>query len=260
MRSKLNMIDTHTHLYLPEFGPDRALVVENALKAGVQKMFLPNIDSSTVAGMMELCATYPGIFFPMMGLHPGSVKENYPDEIKIVEENLATGDYIAVGEVGIDLYWDKSFLSQQLVAFDTQIRLALEMNLPVVIHARESFREIFNILDKYADSGLTGVFHSFTGGLAEVEKILSYDFFFGINGIVTFKNSNIAETVRHIPINRILLETDSPYLSPVPKRGIRNESSHLLYINEFLARILNKSAEQMADITTSNAKQLFYAE
>jgi TatD DNase family protein len=253
----MKLIDTHTHLYLPEFDNDRENIVKKALHAGVEKMFLPNIDSGTINGMMQMCIDYPGNLYPMMGLHPGSVKENYLEEIAIITKNLSQGGYIAIGETGIDLYWDKTFKVQQFDAFEKQINLALELNLPIVIHSRNSFTEIFAILDKYSGSGLRGVFHSFTGGISETEKILGYDFYFGINGIVTFKNSGLDKVIPHIPLNRILLETDSPYLSPVPKRGGRNESSHTVYINEFLAKIYNKSSGYFAEITSANAEELF---
>ena len=253
----MTIIDTHTHLYLPEFNNDRHKVVENALNAGVNKMFLPNIDSSSIQGMMALCNEYPGIFYPMMGLHPGSVRANYREELKIIEEFIIKGGYIAIGEIGIDLYWSKTFKMQQLEAFERQIRIAIEFKLPVVIHARNSFDEIFGILDLYAGEGLRGVFHSFTGGPAEVEKIKSYDFYFGINGILTFKNSGLDRVVSKIPVDRLLIETDSPYLSPVPKRGKRNESSYLCFINEFLSKVFITSPEKMAEITSSNAMKLF---
>jgi TatD DNase family protein len=253
----VNLIDTHTHLYLPVFDKDRQEVVQDALDAGVGKMFLPNIDSGTVKGMLHLCSQYPGIMYPMMGLHPGSVKENYLEELKIVEENFSLGEFIGVGEIGIDMYWDKTFIRQQLDAFEKQIVIAGRLDLPVVIHSRNSFTEIFSVLDNHTDTGLKGVFHSFTGGIAEVEKILKYDFFLGINGIVTFKNSGLDKVVSQIPLNRILLETDSPYLSPVPKRGIRNESSHIYHINEFLAKLFKISSERFAEITSANALELF---
>ncbi len=251
------LIDTHTHLYLPEFDSDRQDVVKKAMEAGVEKMFLPNIDSGTVAGMLKLCKEYPRVMFPMMGLHPGSVKEDYQDELSNIKEHLFKGSYIAIGEIGIDLYWDKTFLSQQMDAFEQQILIARELNLPVVIHARDSFSEIFSVLDKYKNSGLKGVFHSFTGGSAEAEKILEYGFYFGINGIVTFKNSGLDKVVSQIPVEHILLETDSPYLSPVPKRGTRNESSHVKYINDFLAKLFMMVPDSFAEITSNNANQLF---
>jgi TatD DNase family protein len=253
----MNLIDTHTHLYLPEFDKDRQEVVQNALDAGVGKMLLPNIDSGTVEGVLQLCREYPGIMFPMMGLHPGSVKGNYLEELNIVKKNFSGGGYIGVGEIGIDMYWDKTFISQQMDAFEKQIGIAREMNLPIIIHSRNSFNEIFSILDKHTDPGLKGVFHSFTGGIDEAEKILKYNFFVGINGIVTFKNSGLDKVVSQIPLNRILLETDSPYLSPVPKRGCRNESSYIYFINEFLAKLFKISSDSLAEITSANALELF---
>ncbi len=232
----MNLIDSHTHLYLPEFDKDRQSVVQKALGAGIEKMLLPNIDSGSVEGMLKLCSEYPDVFYPMMGLHPGSVGDTYMDELESVRNLALIGKYIAIGEIGIDLYWDKTYIKQQFIAFELQIELALELNLPVVIHSRNSFAEIFSILDKYSGTGLKGVFHSFTGGSAELEKINELGFYTGINGIVTFKNSGLDKLVTSIPLNRILLETDSPYLSPVPVRGKRNESLHLIYINDFLAR------------------------
>jgi TatD DNase family protein len=253
----MTLTDTHTHLYLPEFKNDRTAVVKKAINEGVTKMFLPNVDSATIEGLLRLCNSYPANIYPMMGLHPCSVKENFEAELEIVHDHLSRGGFIAVGEIGIDLYWDKTFYKLQVDAFEKQIEFALNLNLPVVIHARNSFSEIFEVLDKYKNSGLKGVFHSFTGGAAEVEKILSYDFFMGINGIVTFKNSGLDIVVSEIPLNRILLETDSPYLSPVPKRGTRNESAHIIYINKFLAGLFNLSPEKMAEITTANSFELF---
>lgn len=253
----MNLIDTHTHLYLPEFDKDRQSVVQNAFGAGIVKMLLPNIDSGSVEGMLKLCSEYPDVFYPMMGLHPGSVGDTYINELENVRGLVLKGKYIAIGEIGIDLYWDKTYIKQQFIAFESQIELALELNLPVVIHSRNSFAEIFSILDKYTGTGLKGVFHSFTGGSAELEKINELGFYTGINGIVTFKNSGLDKLVTSIPLNRILLETDSPYLSPVPVRGKRNESLHLIYINDFLARLFAHKPEHFAEITSENARELF---
>lgn len=251
------LIDTHTHLYLPEFELDRHQMVNNAIDAGISKMLIPNVDSDTIPGMLQLCNDFPDICYPMMGLHPCSVKENYLDELAIVKERVCKENYIAIGEIGIDLYWDKSFLNEQIDALHQQINLAISLDLPIVIHARDSFAEIFDILDQYKKSELKGVFHSFTGGLDEVRKIAEYDFYYGINGIVTFKNSGLDKAVKEIPLNRILLETDSPYLSPVPKRGKRNESSFLIYINDFVAGIYGISPVELAQTTSNNALKLF---
>ena len=251
------MIDTHTHLYLNAFDDDREQMVERAIATGIKYMFLPNIDSSSVNGMHTLCARFPENCFPMMGLHPTSVKENYLEELGLIEAAMKGKEIVAIGETGIDLYWDKTFLKEQEEVFATQIRWALELDLPLVIHARDSFQEIFNILDTEAGAGLRGVFHSFTGGFKELERALSYNFMIGINGIVTFKNSRLGEVVRSIPTNRLLLETDSPFLAPVPYRGRRNESSHLLETAKKVAEIYNLTLEELAGITSSNADQLF---
>lgn len=253
----MKLIDTHTHLYLPEFDADRETVLKNAFESGLDKIFLPNIDSGTIKGMLDLCDSYPGKIFPMMGLHPGSVKEDYQDELKIVKEHIDRGGFLAVGEIGIDLYWDKTYLNQQLIAFKSQIEYAIAADLPIVIHARNSFNEIFEVLDTFKSNGIRGVFHSFTGGLPELERIRQYDFYIGINGIVTFKNSGLAEVIKQFPLNRILLETDSPYLSPVPKRGMRNESAHLVYINDFMANLFSLTPEKFAEISSDNAAELF---
>lgn len=211
-------IDSHTHLYLEAFKDDRDPIIQRALDAGVNRMLLPNIDSQTVEKVFTLAKKYSNHCFPMMGLHPTSVKENYLDELKFIEKQLDTSKIIAIGETGIDLYWDKSFLPEQEEVFRTQIAWAIELDLPLVIHARESFPEIFTALDKYGGPKLRGVFHSFTGTLEDLQRALSYGFMIGINGIVTFKNSELAEVVESIPSEKLLLETDSPFLAPHPFR------------------------------------------
>jgi TatD DNase family protein len=249
--------DSHTHLYLDAFKADRGPMIQRALDAGVQRMLLPNIDSTSMQALFLLAEQFPEHCLPMMGLHPTSVKENYLDELSIVEKALQREDIIAIGETGIDLYWDKSFAKEQEEAFSTQINWAMELDLPLVIHARESFHEIFKVLDKNAGPALRGVFHSFTGGMAELERALSYDFMIGINGIVTFKNSGLAAIVKEIPTDRLLLETDAPFLAPVPYRGRRNESSYLVETASKVAEIHNLSMEDIAMITSRNAEQLF---
>jgi len=250
-------IDSHTHLYLDAFKEDRDEMIHRALEAGVKRMLLPNIDSLTVRPMFSLAESYPGRCFPMMGLHPTSVKENYLEELRIIESHLERKDIIAIGETGIDLYWDQSFLKQQEEAFHTQIRWAMELDLPLVIHARDSFPEIFRVLEKSGGPGLKGVFHSFTGTYEDLERALSFNFLIGINGIVTFKNSGLSEVVQSIPIDKLLLETDAPFLAPHPHRGRRNESSYLPKIAAKVAEIHNLSLEELASITTNNAEQLF---
>lgn len=249
--------DTHAHLYLDAFSNDLDSVIERALHNGVSKIFLPNLDSSSTKEMNRLAAVYKGICFPMMGLHPTSVKENFREELDHVEKELNNNQYIAVGETGIDLYWDTSHLSEQQEAFRTQIRWAKEKDLPVVIHARESFEEIFRIMDEEISPGLTGVFHSFTGNEAQAEKILSYGFYIGINGIVTFKNAGLDKVAARIPAERLLIETDAPFLAPVPYRGKRNESSYVPRVAETLAGIHGMEVGEIAKITTSNALKLF---
>ena len=253
----MEFIDTHSHLYLGEFDGDRDDVVKRALANGIKRILLPNIDSGSISGMMQMCQSYPGICSPMIGLHPGSVKENFAGELKIIENWIEHEEFIAIGEIGIDLYWDKNYKEQQTEVFEKQIQWAKQKKFPVVIHARESFTEIFTVLDRNMDENLSGVFHSFTGNEEQVKIISEYGFYFGINGIITFKNSDLAKTVERIPVEKILLETDSPYLSPAPKRGKRNESSFLIYIAERLAQIYDLPVDQLSQITTGNAEKLF---
>lgn len=249
--------DSHTHLYLDAFEKDRDQMIQRAIDSGVTRMLLPNIDSSTITPLSSLAKRYPKHCFPMMGLHPTSVKANYLDELRLIEEALNGNNIIAIGETGMDLYWDKTFLKEQEEVFATQISWALELDLPLVIHARDSFQEIFKVLDKEGSPELRGVFHSFTGGLEELERALAFNFMIGINGIVTFKNSNLSEVVRSIPTDRLLLETDSPFLAPHPYRGKRNESSYLIETAKKTADIYNLTQEELARITSSNAEQLF---
>lgn len=254
------LIDTHTHLYLPEFDDDRDEAIDRAQRAGVEKFLLPNIDSSTVNNMLDLSAKFNGICLPMIGLHPGSVRENYRDELHLINEWVEKHKFYAIGEVGIDLYWDTTFKSEQEEVFSVQINWAGDMNLPLVIHSRNSFTEIFRILDMELKPEQTGVFHSFTGGEEEVRKILEFDFYFGINGIASFKNSDLKEAIKLIPPDRILLETDSPYLAPVPKRGKRNESSFLPFVADAVSAIYGMRTEELAVLTTQNARRLFKLE
>jgi len=250
-------VDSHTHLYLDAFKDDREEMIKKAIAAGVNRMFLPNIDSSTIRALLRLADLFPSHCFPMMGLHPTSVKEDYLDELNAIERQLDDKRIIAIGETGIDLYWDTTFITEQEEVFRTQINWARDRNLPLVIHARDSFQEIFRILDDVGGNGLRGVFHSFTGNREDLKKALSFDFMIGINGIVTFKNSNLGEVVRGIPAERLLLETDAPFLAPVPYRGKRNESSYLIEIAAKMAEIYNLTIEEIGQITTQNALQLF---
>ncbi len=250
-------IDSHTHLYLENFDKDRDEVVNRALKNKVSKLLLPNIDNSTLGRMMEMVIKYPGVCYPMIGLHPGSVDEKFADELELLKKAMSQIRFYAIGEVGVDLYWDKKFEAEQKEAFRVQINWAKESGLPLVIHSRESFREIFKILDNEMEDDLTGVFHSFTGGKAEIEKIMDYGFYFGINGIVSFKNSDLRDVIKYIPPDKLLLETDAPYLAPVPKRGKRNESSYLPFISSVIAEITGNSKEEIENISCGNAEKLF---
>ncbi len=250
-------IDSHTHLYLDAFSDDRDDMVRRALDAGITRMFLPNIDSSTTEQMFAMARDYPEQCFPMMGLHPTSVKENYEEELTAIKKQLDRPGVVAIGETGIDLYWDKTFIREQEIAFKTQIGWAKKMDLPLVIHARDSFKEIFRMMDEAGTDGLSGVFHSFTGGTEELQTALSYGFKIGINGIVTFKNSDLWQIISEIPPDRLLLETDSPFLAPVPFRGRRNESAYLVHIARKVAEIYNLNIEEVGAITTRNALELF---
>jgi TatD DNase family protein len=251
------LTDSHTHLYLDAFEKDRDQMIQRAIDSGVSRMFLPNIDSSTIDPLFSLAARFPKHCFPMMGLHPTSVKNNYPDELRFIKAALEGKDIIAIGETGMDLYWDKTFRKEQEEVFAIQIGWALELDLPLVIHARDSFQEIFSVLDREGSPKLRGVFHSFTGGLDELERALAYKFMIGINGIVTFKNSDLSEVVRSIPTDRLLLETDAPFLAPHPYRGKRNESSYLVETAKKAAEIYNLTQEELARITSTNAEHLF---
>lgn len=249
--------DSHTHLYLDAFKDDREAMIQRALEAGVTRMFLPNIDSHTIEAMFGLVDQYPANCFPMMALHPTSVKEDFEEQLAVIEQYLNDDRIVAIGESGIDLYWDATYIEEQETVFRTQINWAKDRNLPLVIHARDSFQEIFRILDSEGGEGLRGVFHSFTGSREDLQKALTYNFMIGINGIVTFKNSKLAEVVREIPLTNLLLETDSPFLSPVPYRGRRNESSYLLEIASKVAEIYHKTREDIGQISTQNALSLF---
>ncbi|MET2985407.1 TatD family hydrolase [Aureibaculum conchae] len=249
--------DTHTHLYSEQFNEDRAKMMKRALDLGVSRFFIPAIDSGYNDAMFQLEQNYPENVFLMMGLHPTSVKENYKEELALVKKWLDKRSFYAVGEIGIDLYWDRSFLQQQQDAFKTQIEWAKEKELPIVIHCRESFDEIFEVLEEVNDDKLHGIFHCFTGTLEQAQKAISFNMKLGIGGVVTFKNGKIDQFLNQIDLKHIVLETDSPYLAPVPYRGKRNESSYIINVLEKLATIYNLSPEEIANTTTENSKQVF---
>ncbi|MEM7485301.1 MAG: TatD family hydrolase [Bacteroidota bacterium] len=249
--------DTHTHLYSEAFDEDRHDIMKKAIQAGVERFFIPAIDSTYTKAMLDLESNYPNNVFLMMGLHPTHVKENFKEELAHVEQQLANRNFYAVGEIGIDLYWDKTFLKQQQEAFVHQIRLAKKHRLPIVIHCRESFDEIFEILEQEKTNDLYGIFHCFTGTLEQAHKAISYNMKLGIGGVATFKNGKIDQFLDKIDLKHIVLETDSPYLAPAPFRGKRNESSYILKVLEKLSIIYGKSKEEIAEITTENSKEVF---
>ncbi|TQD40441.1 TatD family hydrolase [Haloflavibacter putidus] len=254
----MTLIDTHAHLYSEAFEEDRKEVVDRAIAAGVEKIFLPAIDSATTQAMYDLAEAYPGKMHLMMGLHPCSVQEAYKEELKHVEEQFRKDKkFYAVGEIGIDLHWDKSTLSMQQDAFRKQIKLAKKLGLPIVIHCRKAFDEIFEILEEEKDEKLYGIFHCFTGNLEQAHQALSYNLKLGIGGVVTFKNGKIDKFLDQIPLSEIVLETDAPYLAPSPFRGKRNESAYLVEIKKKLAEIYGLSWEEIAEQTTKNAKEIF---
>ncbi len=253
----MQLIDTHTHLYLEQFDNDREEVVNKAISQGVEKMFLPNIDKDSIEALWNLCNSFPDNFFPMAGLHPTSVKEDYTDQLDIVDQELNKHKYVAVGEIGIDLYWDKTFADEQKEALLFQFELAIKYSLPVVIHSRDSFQEIMTTIKEFNNPGLRGVFHCFTGTKEEAQKIIDFGFYLGIGGVLTFKNSGLAEQIKDISLEHLVLETDSPYLTPTPYRGKRNESAYVYYVAEKLASIYGKCFDEIAAITTKNAMNLF---
>jgi len=253
----MQYIDTHTHLYLPEFDTDRDEVVSRAVSNGIVKMLLPNIDINSVDQMLAAVNRYAGICYPMTGLHPTSVKTDYLLQLDKLEQLFDKQKFIAIGEIGIDLFWDKSFLAEQIISFRRQIALAIENGLPVVIHSRDAFPEVFTVLDEFKGKALRGVFHAFTGTLEDAEKTINMGFKLGIGGIVTFKNSGLDRVVCKTDPENLILETDSPYLAPVPYRGKRNESSYVVIINRKLADIFGIKEEEMASIVYSNSVSLF---
>ena len=253
----MQIIDTHTHLYLNQFKDDVDLVIERAKNAGIDKFIFPAIDSSHFEDMHELRNRYPENIYLMSGLHPVSVKDNYKEELNLVLKSLETHNYVGIGEIGIDLYWDKTFLKQQQEAFEFQIRLAISNNLPIVIHCRDGFDEIFEILDAEKCSKMRGIFHCFTGTLVQANRAINLGFNLGIGGVVTFKNGGIDKFLNKIDIKNIVLETDAPYLSPVPHRGKRNESFYVTYILKKISELYGLNEQEIAKITSKNALEIF---
>ncbi len=254
----MRIIDTHTHLFLEQFDEDRDEVINRAIKSGVDKMILPNIDSSSIDDMLNLAKKYPENCYPLMGLHPTSVNQDFEKELETVEKYLAKQKFYGIGEIGIDLYWDKTFLHQQEQAFIHQIKLAKKYSLPIVIHVRNSFDETLSIVDKYNDDKLNGIFHCFTGSYEQANHIMDYGGFkLGIGGVLTFKNAKLDKVISKIDLEHIVLETDSPYLAPSPYRGKRNESAYVVKVAEKLADIYGLSINEVAETTSNNALQIF---
>lgn len=250
-------IDTHTHLYSEEFNEDRIARIEDAISKSVTKFYMPNVDSESIDGMLQLEVHFPTHCFPMMGLHPCSVKENYREELAIVKKWLDTRRFAAIGEIGLDLYWDKTFAKEQELAFKEQVYWALEYNYTIVIHCRNAFDEIFEILKGF-EKLPKGIFHCFSGDIIQAQKILSFgNFKLGIGGVVTFKNSGLDKVVEQLNLTDIVLETDAPYLAPVPHRGKRNESSYIPLIAEKIAQIKGLTVEEVATVTSQNAIEIF---
>jgi len=253
----MRLIDTHTHLYLPEFDSDRDEMITRAAGNGIEKFLMPNIDINSVEALLSASSRYKGTCLPMIGLHPTSVSDDYRKQLDDLEQIALEQNFIAVGEIGIDLYWDKTHLNEQLDAMRRQVAFAVKSGLPVAVHSREAFHEVFSVLDEFAGPDLKGVLHAFSGSEQDAEKAVNMGFMLGIGGPLTFKNSNLHLIVEKIGLEHIILETDSPYLAPVPHRGKRNESSYIRLINKKLAEIFGISEEVSASITFENSCRLF---
>lgn len=254
---RMELIDTHTHLFTKHFNADLAEVVQRAKHAGVVKALLPNIDSSTIAQLKATAGSDPDFFRTMMGLHPCDVHENWMDELALIEADLFAGGHVAVGEIGLDLYWDKSSIQRQAEAFAIQLNWAKQLNLPVAVHCRNAYPEVIAALTHAQDGNLRGVLHCFTGNLDQAKVLIDLGFYLGIGGVVTFKNGGIDAIIADLPTNRLLLETDSPYLAPIPHRGKRNETAYVAYVAKKVAELRGISAVEVAAITTANARALF---
>lgn len=251
------LIDTHSHIYSEDFLHDRDEALQRAYSSGVKKIILPNINSGSIKHMLDLSDSYPHLCYPLMGLHPTSVDEDYKEELEAVEYWLGKRKFYGIGEIGIDLYWDKKFIKEQKDAFRQQIRLAKNNQLPIVVHVRDSFTETLEIVKEEQDGSLNGIFHCFSGDKDQAQEVVDLGFLLGIGGVVTFKNSSLGEVVKSLKLKNLVIETDSPYLSPVPKRGKRNESSYLVYVAQKIAETYNIPLEIVAETTTLNARNLF---
>jgi len=253
----MKIIDTHCHLYSEEFKDDLKDIIQRAEVEGVEKFYMPAIDSNSLPAMLKLEEEYPGKCFAMMGLHPCYVKENYKDELNVVESWIQKRKFVAIGEIGLDFYWDKTFTPQQYEAFKIQIDWALQYKTPIVIHSRNAMAETIGIIKEYAPKGLKGVFHCFSGNYENAKEIIDAGFYLGIGGVITYKNAGLAEVIKKISVDHIVLETDAPYLAPVPFRGKRNESSYLKYIIDQIALVKMIDKEEISEIVTQNTKKIF---
>lgn len=251
------LTDTHAHLYAKQFNEDREAMLQRANKQGITRFYLPNIDKKSIAGMLELEAAHPEQCFAMMGIHPCSIKANYEEELAAAEEWLGKRSFCAVGEIGIDLYWDKTFLEEQKKAFITQLNWAKELRVPIVIHARESLDILIDLVRQEKDERLQGIFHCFGGTLEQAQAIMDLEFYMGLGGVLTYKKANLGAVVKDIPLEHLVLETDAPYLSPVPHRGKRNESAYINIVAKRLAEVKETSLEEIAETTTNNALSIF---
>ena len=251
------MIDTHTHIYMEEYDDDRDAVVVNAKRNGVNHVILPNVDVDSIERLYSCHNLYPDFTSTAMGLHPTSVNDDFEEQLKVIKDELFNRKHVAVGEIGIDLYWDKTYAQQQEVVLTRQLEWALELDLPVILHVRKGYAETFKILSRFKNRGLRVVFHCFGGGVEEVKKAVSLGFYVGIGGVLTYKNSNLPSVIENIKLDNILLETDAPFLSPVPFRGKRNEPAYLVHVSSLLASIFKVDAEFVDKITTENAMTLF---
>lgn len=251
------LTDTHTHLYYETDAAKRAALMQRCAENHVDRLFLPNVDAESVAKVFGLTSAYPDKCYPMLGLHPCSVKEGWEDELNAIINSKGSHNIYAIGEIGIDLYWDKTTLAAQVTAFKKQIAWAKELKLPIVIHCRDAFNEVFEVLEQEKDDDLRGIFHCFTGTLEQAEKVITLGFYLGIGGVLTYKNAGLDKILPQIDLRHIVLETDSPYLTPVPYRGKPNESSYLIYVAQKVAELHQISIEAVADITTQNSKLVF---
>jgi TatD DNase family protein len=251
------LTDTHTHLYYQDDADKRAALIQRCIDNDVKRLFLPNVDAASVSQVFGLVNEYPGMCYPMLGMHPCSVKEGWEEELALIRDSKKDNTIYAIGEIGIDLYWDKTTLGIQVTAFVQQINWAKSLKLPIVIHCREAFNEVFEVLEQEKDADLHGIFHCFTGNAAQAQRAIDLGFYLGIGGVVTYKNGGLDKFLPQFDLSHIVLETDSPYLSPVPHRGKPNESSYLIYVAQKVAEIYQTDIQTVANITTANSKTIF---